>query len=113
MRFPRATYANVMATLAALVAAGSLTGIARSEAPSNEINACVDTQSGALRIVGSLANCDRATESALSWNQQGVAGAQGPPVRGRVGQRVSRTVKQRGRALKENTGRDPHKARGR
>ena len=37
------------------------------------------TQSGALRIVGSLANCDPATESALSWNQQGVAGAPGPP----------------------------------
>ena len=63
-------------TVGALIALG---GIAYATIPdvSGLISACYSSTSGALRVIDSAAKCS-AAERALSWNQTGPAGAQGP-----------------------------------
>jgi hypothetical protein len=73
---PRLT--SVMASLVVLLLAASFSGIAQSTGSPDEIDACVTTASGALRIVKDPANCDPANESPLSWNIQGIPGIPGP-----------------------------------
>ena len=43
-----------------------------------EIDACVSKKTGAVRVVGSPANCHK-SETFISWNESGAPGPQGPP----------------------------------
>jgi hypothetical protein len=67
-----------MAGLIVLLLGAGFSGIAQSTGSPGEIDACVNTGSGALRIVKDTANCDLAVESPLSWNIQGIQGIPGP-----------------------------------
>src|SRR5436190_4527483 len=87
----RLTYANVMATVAVFLALGggayALTGIPDR---GGVYHGCVDTKTGALRVVKGASSCRKAKfvrrgtrrvripgESASAWNQHGVQGAPG------------------------------------
>jgi hypothetical protein len=87
----RLTYANVMATGAMFVALGggayALSGIPDG---SGVYHGCVDSQTGALRVVAKASSCRKATtvkrggrriripgESAITWSQQGQPGPAG------------------------------------
>jgi hypothetical protein len=67
-----------MAGLIVFLLGAAFSGIAQSTGSPGEIDACVNTSSGALRIVKATANCDPAVESPLSWNIQGIQGFPGP-----------------------------------
>jgi hypothetical protein len=68
-----------MVGVAALVLGGSLGGsmAAWADADGGLITGCYSNQTGLLRVVGDSAAC-RPEETAIEWNQQGVAGPQGP-----------------------------------
>jgi hypothetical protein len=88
------TYANVLATAAMFIALGggayaALTGIPD---PQGVFHACVDTTTGALRIVKTSSSCrgartvrrghkrvHLAAELPVAWNQAGQKGAKGDP----------------------------------
>ena len=87
----RVTYANVMATGAMFVALGggayALSGVPDA---SGTFHGCVDRKTRVLRVVTSASSCRKAKtvkrgrrrvripgESAIAWNQQGRAGANG------------------------------------
>jgi hypothetical protein len=89
---PRLTYANVMSTLAVFIALGGGAYAALGGIPdgSGVFHGCVDTKTGALRVVASTKSCRRARtvthngkkvqlrgELAISWNQKGTDGMTG------------------------------------
>jgi hypothetical protein len=70
---------TTMVGVAALVLGGVVGGsvAAWADADGGVITACRANQTGLLRVVSDAAQC-RAEETAIQWNQQGVAGAPGP-----------------------------------
>jgi len=83
MRHPRASYANVMATLAVVVAVGGgAAAYAVAAADTTVINGCVKKpgtpNAGIIHIVDDLATCT-VNEYALSWNMEGPQGPPGSP----------------------------------
>jgi hypothetical protein len=63
---------SALAAFAVLAAAASVPAHAVTV-----IHACVNKQTGAVRIVATAANC-KVTETAVTWNQTGPQGPQGP-----------------------------------
>jgi hypothetical protein len=45
----------------------------------SRIHGCVDSRTGALRVVGATQNCTASKETTLDWNIEGPAGPQGIP----------------------------------
>lgn len=75
----RLSYANVMATIAVMVALGG-TGYAASRAipdAGGVFHGCVSKKTGLLRVVTTPARCRRG-EFAVNWNQKGQPGPAGP-----------------------------------
>jgi hypothetical protein len=72
---------RITAVIASSAAVASLatTGLAIAEprGDSGVIKACVNTRSGAVRLVSDLSRCD-GPETGVSWNQAGQAGPAGP-----------------------------------
>lgn len=81
MRRPRATYANVAATLALAVAMGSGTALAAGAwSPSGvdgALHGCYQKVTGNLRLTDPVVSC-RNDELAVVWNRSGQPGAAGP-----------------------------------
>lgn len=78
MTIPRLSYANVMATLAVIIAVGGGTYALASDP--GEIDACVKVAGGGIgniRIVSDPTTCT-ANEQPLNWSQAGPAGPAGP-----------------------------------
>jgi hypothetical protein len=73
---------------AVLLAVGAGIAIASIPDASGAIHACYKTAHGQARIVESAADC-RSSETAIEWNQRGVAGPPGPP--GMPGSTISYT----------------------
>ena len=69
-----ATYANVVATIALVAAAGG--GAYAAIGSGGEINGCYKKRGGSLRLVNAGAKC-KGSEKAIAWNKQGPAGAAG------------------------------------
>jgi hypothetical protein len=72
---PRLTYANVVATLA-LVLAGVGGAYAATGATPTVIHGCYAKKNGQLRVIAADTRC-RSGERRLEWNQQGRQGQQG------------------------------------
>ena len=73
------SYANVMATIAVMIALGG-TGYAATRGipgPGGVFHGCVSKRAGALRVVTSARSCHQ-SEFAVSWNQKGKTGPAGP-----------------------------------
>lgn len=64
--------------------AGAASWVAASESPSPTIHACVQRDSGQVRIVAAGEECRR-TETALEWNSEGPAGPAGVGAQGEIG----------------------------
>ena len=64
--------------LSYLAAALAILSVVPTRASGAEILACVDSKSGAVRVVGSPLECDAAKESLLAWNAEGAEGPEGP-----------------------------------
>jgi len=76
-RFPRVTYANVMATLAVVAALGAGSIAAGATGGGNPvIRACANKKTGALRLLGIRGKCAR-SERSVAWNRTGPQGAPG------------------------------------
>ncbi len=90
----RLTYANVVATVAVILAAGGGAYAAIGTIPdsSGVFHGCVNRSTGALRVVTSASTCARPKvvrrrghrvrlpgELAVAWNARGVQGLPGPP----------------------------------
>src|SRR6185295_10001037 len=56
---------------------GAASWVAASENPTPTIHACVQRDSGQVRVVSANEQCRRA-ETALEWNNEGPAGSAGP-----------------------------------
>jgi hypothetical protein len=65
------------ALLAALAVSSGSAIAARAGAAPSEIAACVNSNSGTIKIVGSGETC-KGHETLLTWNTQGIQGPQGP-----------------------------------
>ncbi|HET8632079.1 MAG TPA: hypothetical protein VFL91_32020, partial [Thermomicrobiales bacterium] len=65
------------ALVAAVAFAAGSAVVARATAPPAEIYACVNNNSGTVRIVGAKTTCNKA-ETSLTWNTQGPRGEMGP-----------------------------------
>lgn len=77
-RFPRILRSRLsVAAAAAILPMAILAATNALAANDTTINACVHKESRGVRIVDSPADC-RATETAVSWNQQGQPGPAGP-----------------------------------
>jgi hypothetical protein len=72
----RLSYANVMATLAFVVAAGGGTYAAAAATSSETIKACANKRTGDMRVLSGSKKC-KGTERALKWNISGPSGAPG------------------------------------
>jgi hypothetical protein len=72
---PRLTYANVVVTLALILA---MTGFAAAAIPDagGAIHGCYQKRTGVLRVIGAGKKCLKG-ETAISWNQQGPRGSDG------------------------------------
>jgi hypothetical protein len=76
-RFPRVTYAKVMATVAVVGALGAGSVAAGAiGAGSPVIRACANKRTGALRLLGTRGKCSK-SERSVAWNQTGPQGAPG------------------------------------
>lgn len=76
-RFPRVTYANVMATVAVVAAVGAGSVAAGAiDAGSPVIRACANKRTGALRLLGTHGKCSK-SERSVAWNKTGRDGAPG------------------------------------
>jgi collagen triple helix repeat protein len=71
----RVTYANVVVTLALILA---MTGFAAAAIPDagGAIHACYDRKMGTLRVIKAVKSCSKG-EKSISWNQQGRSGRDG------------------------------------
>jgi hypothetical protein len=76
-RLRRRSAALLLTTCAVLAGAGGI-AYASIPGPDGVISGCRHKQSGALRVIDSSESCNSSTEIALSWNQTGPRGAQGP-----------------------------------
>ena len=76
---PRLTYANVVATLALVLAVGggAYAAVGSIPGPGGVIHGCYQKQGGNLRLVGGGKRCS-ASENAIAFNQQGRPGPIGP-----------------------------------
>ena len=74
----RLTYANVMATIAVVVAIGGGTFAIAQSASTGTINGCVHKRSGVMRVPAQGKKCKR-IERAIAWNIVGPAGQNGAP----------------------------------
>jgi hypothetical protein len=74
---PAARRAFLVSVITCLVIASSTTFRARENERRNVIRACVDTRTGAIRIVAPDAAC-RSNESRLVWGEDGPPGPRGP-----------------------------------
>jgi hypothetical protein len=72
----RPTYANVVSTIALVLAAGGGTYAVAAQSGSGAIKGCSHKKTGALRVLSGTKKCKR-TERALSWNVEGAPGATG------------------------------------
>jgi hypothetical protein len=72
---PRLTYANVVVTLALILA---MTGFAAAAIPDagGAIHGCYQKRTGVLRVIGAGRRCSKG-EKPISWNQQGPRGRDG------------------------------------
>jgi hypothetical protein len=72
---PRLTYANVVVTIALILA---MTGFAAAAIPdaSGAIHGCYQKRTGILRVIGAGKRCSK-DEKPISWNQQGPRGRDG------------------------------------
>src|SRR5215212_9668553 len=77
----KVTYANVMATLAVVLAAGGGAFAVAQTGNSGTLGACVKKKGGAMRMASKC----RKNERRVTWNQAGVRGSAGQP--GAAGQR--------------------------
>ena len=77
---PRLTYANVVATLALVLAmgGGAYAAVSSIPGPGEVIHGCYQQQGGNLRLVKSGKKCSD-SENAIAFNQQGRPGRQGAP----------------------------------
>lgn len=66
----------VVALASALLTAGLVGGVAIAQTGPSVITACVEENSGNVRIVSSASDCKR-SETSTSWNQQGPQGEPG------------------------------------
>jgi type VI secretion system secreted protein Hcp len=78
-RSPKRVLKIALPTIAAL-GAGAAVGVAAIPSADGTIHACVANSNGAVRIIDAEAGttCAATTETPLSWNQRGPAGATGP-----------------------------------
>jgi hypothetical protein len=76
----RITYANVMSTVAVVMAFGAGSwAVAAIPDRGGVYHACVSKRTGALRLVNTERSCRRLTERAIRWNRTGRTGRQGDP----------------------------------
>jgi len=73
---PRLTYANIVSTIALVIAAGGGTYAVAAAGDSGTIKGCSSKKTGALRVLSGSKKC-KVSERALSWNVKGAPGAAG------------------------------------
>jgi hypothetical protein len=72
------TYANIGVTLLFIMGTTGL-AVAASSSSNAVISGCYLKSKGTLRVIKGKQKCDKRSEVALSWNQQGVPGTRGTP----------------------------------
>ena len=73
----RLSYANVMATIAVVLAVGGGSFAIAQSGSKGTIRGCVNKKSGVLRALGNPGKKCRRSERSISWNVEGPAGAPG------------------------------------